>query len=138
MARSTRSSWIPRSRSWEATMRSRLAACSSAEGPRFGRSPLPSVDVVVERLRVMHEDLSAPGGDHPGAFELGEEAARALARRSGELRDLGLRRPDEHLPRVGIPLGGDRANLSEERAGHAPLDGLEGLARQPFVRRPDP
>ena len=26
----------------------------------------------------MHEDLSAPGGDYPGAFELGQEAARAL------------------------------------------------------------
>src|SRR5438552_8528427 len=98
-------------------MRSRLAACSSAEPPT-GRSPLPSVDVVVERLRVMHEDLSAPGGDHPGAFELGQEAARALARRSGELRDLGLGRPDEDLPRVGIPLSGYRADLPEERASH--------------------
>src|SRR5438270_4405128 len=123
MARSTRSSWIPRSRSWEATMRSRLAACSSGEEPPFGRSPLPSVDVVVERLRVMHEDLSAPGGDHPGAFELGQEAARALARRSGELRDLGLGRPDQHLPRVGIPLGGYRADLPGERAASGPPAG---------------
>src|SRR3954453_18888706 len=71
IAWSTRSSEMPRRRSWRSTMRSRA-----------------SVDVVSEGVRVMHQHLAAPGGDQAGPLELRQEARRALARGAGELGDL--------------------------------------------------
>src|SRR3954453_16155381 len=78
MARSTRSSEMPRRRSWRSTIRSRA-----------------SVDVISKGVRVMHENLAAPGGDQPGSLELRQEARRALARGSRELGDLRLRGLDQ-------------------------------------------
>src|SRR3712207_4995731 len=77
----TRSSAMPRRRSWRSTMRSRRS----------------SVDVVPKGLRLMHDDLPPPGRHQPGALELREEAAGALAGRARELRDLGLSGVDEYV-----------------------------------------
>src|SRR3954467_14981375 len=81
IAASTRSSSIPRPRSCRSTIRWRA----------------DSVDVVPERVRLMHHDLAAAGRDQAGPLELREEAAGALARRAGELRDLGLGGAHEHV-----------------------------------------
>src|SRR2546428_13510835 len=101
MALSTRSSEIPRRRSWRSTMRSRA-----------------SVDVVPEGVRVMNENLAPPGADQPGALELGEEARGALPRGAGELRDLSLRGLDEHRrPAVSVPVGAPGLAPPRHRAG---------------------
>src|SRR5437764_6266768 len=107
MAASTRSSAMPRRRSWRSTMRSRA-----------------SVDVVSEGVGVMHENLAAPGGDQAGALELGEEARRALPRGARELRDLGLGRLYQHRRAVVAgSVGAARLHLAEQGAGHAARHG---------------
>src|SRR5215210_807074 len=114
MAASTRSSWIPRRRSWRATMRSR------------------SVDVVPEPSGVMHGDLSTTQGDDTRAFKRRKEAAGALARGAGEMGDLGLGRPDQDVL-LGSAVGLARDRLREQRARHAAGHGLERLLKQPLV-----
>ena len=119
IAASTRSSWIPRRRSWRSTMRARA-----------------SVDVVAEPSRVMHGHFSPSQGDHPGALQRGEEAARALARGAGQVRDLGLRRPDQDVL-LGRALGLARDGLRQQRAGDPAGDRLERLLQQPLVGAAD-
>jgi hypothetical protein len=85
----------------------------------------------------MHGDLSTTQGDNSRAFERRKEAAGALARRAGEVRDLGLRRADEHvLLRCAVGLARDR--LGEQRARHAAGHGLERLLEQSLVRAAHP
>src|SRR5437764_624121 len=113
MAASTRSSAMPRRRSWRSTMRSRA-----------------SVDVVSEGVGVMHENLAAPGGDQPGALELGEEARRALPRGARELRDLGLGGLDQDRRAVvagAVGLAEDRLPV-EVAARHGHLGQLRQVA----------
>src|SRR3954468_6316806 len=99
IARSTHSSWIPRRRSCRSTIRCRAA----------------SVDVVPERVRLMHHDLAATRGDQARALELREEAAGALARGARELGDLGLRGANEHVaPHLAVRA--QRLHLPEQRA----------------------
>src|SRR5215212_10191502 len=81
IAVSTHSSTIPRRRSCRSTIRRRA----------------DSVDVVPERVRLMHHDLAAAGGDQSCPLELGEEAAGALARGACKLGDLGLRGAHQHV-----------------------------------------
>src|SRR3954451_23959908 len=99
MARSTHSSSMPRRRSCRSTIRCRAA----------------SVDVVPERVRLMHHDLAAAGGDQTGALELREEAAGALARGARELGDLGLGGAHEHVA-PELAVGAQRLNLAEQGA----------------------
>src|SRR4051794_18832291 len=101
MAARTRSSSIPRARSWRATIWSR------------------SVDVVPERVGLMDEHLPATGRDHTVSFEPGQEAARRFARGAGKLSDLGLRRADRYAPLELLALGlvAARLDLPEQRAG---------------------
>src|SRR5215217_8538860 len=112
MAASTRSSSIPRRRSWRSTIRSRS-----------------SVDVVAERARVMDEDLSAPGGDYAVPLEPGQEPRRRLARRAGQLCDLGLGGPDDDLTRclTGVVRAAG-LHLPEQRPRDPAGHGLERLA----------
>src|ERR671922_427161 len=115
IAASTRSSSIPRRRSWRSTIRDR------------------SVDVVAESSRLMHGHLSPAEGHHARPLERGEEAAGALARGARQMGDLGLGRPDQHVGlRRALGLAGDR--LREKGAGNASRDRLEGLLKQPLVR----
>src|SRR3954466_7552694 len=118
IARSTHSSSIPRRRSCRSTIRSRAA----------------SVDVVPERVGLMHHDLASAGGDQTGSLELRQEAAGALARGAGELGDLGLRRADEDVA-PELAVGAQRLHLPEQGARDAAGDRLERLARDPLVRR---
>src|SRR6476619_1704340 len=112
MARSTRSSSMPRPRSCRSTIRWRAA----------------SVDVVPEGVRLMHNDLAAAGRDQPRPLALREEAARALARRAGKLGDLGLGRADENVA-AELAVGTERLHLAQQRARDAPGDRLERLPR---------
>src|SRR2546423_15220820 len=86
---------MPRFRSCRSTIRRRRSAKGSS-------ACSPSVDVVVEGGWLMHQDLASPGGDHPGALELCEEAARALAGWARELRGLGLGLPAQNLARLAV------------------------------------
>src|SRR3954471_5670965 len=116
MAASTRSSSIPRPRSWRSTIRLRA----------------DSVDVVPERVRLMHHDLAAAGRDQAGPLELRQEAAGALARGAGELGDLGLRGADEHVV-AELAVGAEALHLAEQRARDAARHGLERLPRDALV-----
>src|SRR3954451_12576079 len=101
----TRSSSMPRPRSWRSTMRRRA-----------------SVDVVPEGSGVMHDDFPTLRRDESLAFERGEEASGALARGTGQLRDVVLGRLDQHVALAG-PLGLARVAQLHEHPGHAPGDG---------------
>src|SRR3954468_17188614 len=98
MAASTRSSSIPRRRSWRSTIRLRA-----------------SVDVVPERVRLMHHDFAAAGGDQARPFELREKAAGALAGGPGELCDLRLRGAHEHVV-AELAVSAEPLHLAEQRA----------------------
>src|SRR3954454_19816882 len=118
IARNTHASSMPRRRSCRSTIRWRAA----------------SVDVVPERVRLMHHDLAAAGGDQPRPLQLREEAAGALARRARELGDLGLGRAHEHVA-AELAVGAKRLDLAEQGARDAAGDRLERLPRDPLVRR---
>src|SRR5215211_8687354 len=96
IAASTRSSWIPRRRSWRSTIRSR------------------SVDVVPESRGVMHGHLPTSKRDDSGALERREEAAAALPGRARQVGDLGLGRADQDVG-VRRPVGLARDRLGQDR-----------------------
>src|SRR5215217_8483491 len=97
---------------------------------------LRSVDVVPESSGVMNGDLSTAEADNAGPLERRQEAARALARGSGELRDLRLGGPDQHV-RVRRAVGLTRDGLRQQRARHAAGHGLERLLEQALIRAAD-
>ena len=80
----------------------------------------------------MHDDLAAAGGDQARALELREEAAGALARRAGQLCDLGLGGAHENVT-AELAIGAERLHLAEQRARHAAGDRLERLPRDALV-----
>src|SRR5439155_26077951 len=93
-----------------------------------------SVDIPAQGHRIVDREPSAALGDHPGALEGGQEAARRLPARAGELGDVGLGRRDQHVALVG-PLGARLLDELAEHGGDAALDGLEALAGQALVGR---
>ena len=76
-----------------------------------------SVDVVPESSGVMHGDLPTSQRDDPGPLKRRQEAAGALARGAGQVRDLRLGGADQHV-RVGRAVG--LARSSSGRAGRSP------------------
>src|SRR3954451_22165317 len=80
----TRSSSMPRPRSWRSTMRRRA-----------------SVDVVPEGSGVMHDDFPTLRRDESLSLERGQETAGALTRRAGQLGDVRLSGFDQHVALPG-------------------------------------
>src|SRR5947208_15337309 len=73
---------------------------SSIPRPRNCRSTIwrrASVDVVPEGSRVMHDDLATLRRDESLALERRQETAGALARGTGQLRDVRLGRLDQDV-----------------------------------------
>src|SRR5215207_9844650 len=97
-----------------------------------GRRPRRSVDIAVERVRVVDGEPASPLRDHAGALEHREEAAGRLARGARELRHVGLRRGDEDVVFAGA-LGARLLDELAEHCGDAALDRLEGLTGQALV-----
>ena len=85
---------------------------------------------------VVHHQAAASLGDHAGALEHRQKAARRLAGRSRQLGEVGLSGRDQHVPllAVGKLL---RDELAKHHR-HPALHGLEGLGGEPLVGRSQP
>ena len=91
-----------------------------------------SKNVIAQLGRRQDGDPAAAGADDAGALKVGEEAADALARGTGELGQVGLVHADRDLASLCCSrcLFGDELG---EDAGDATGDGLEGLAGDALV-----
>src|SRR3954447_17192913 len=122
MAASTRSSVMPRRRSWRSTMRSRFWAKAL-------------VDVPSKRGGVMYDHLPPTARDQSGTVEGRQEARHAFTRGACQLGDLRAGGADQHVPVVPTVLG-ELGRLLDQHGRHAAGHGLEGLARDALVRLP--
>src|SRR5215207_5996959 len=91
-----------------------------------------SVDIALERRRVVHRQPPPPLRDHARPLEHGEEAAGRLARRAGELGQVGLRRGDLHVAGAGT-LGLRLLDELPEHCCDAALHRLERLPGEALV-----
>src|SRR5215207_843837 len=97
---------------------------TSTSSPRTTTPPNDrsrSVDIAAQRRRVVDGQPPAPLADHPGPLEHGEEAAGRLARRAGELRQVGLRGGHEDVAGPALALGPRLLDELVEHGGHAAL-----------------
>src|SRR4051812_37760186 len=96
-----------------------------------------SIDIPAERHRVVDGEPAAALRDDAGALEGRQEAAGRLPAGARELGEVGLGGRDEHVGGAGA-LGLDLLDELAEDGRHAALDGLEALAREALIGRPQP
>src|SRR4051812_22159639 len=132
------STWpLGRARTFRPSAVRRIGTTTTVSDPLTTTPPADSsrsVDISAERCRLVHGQPSASLRDHAGALEGGQEPAGGLPAGPRELRDVGLRRREEHVVVAGALALRLLDEVRQDRRDAA-LHGLEALARQPLVRR---